>query len=937
MGMSSSQARLLTLTGRLHDIERKAQRTQARKLRLVEDSSRVYNTYIRALDATKLQYKTLMSDGTVTYRDASMNTMQNGIVSGYSGEHSTQNVFLQGRDGKVWLTPTVASHYGLTESGTALGLDDFVKGVTHKDKKEVPVYKTVPYEDPSIIESFTPIRNQSYSYAPIDSTMGSPVEKPLNEYASFDDTHKTEIVGATALGTGPILAGGNYTISTKEELLRLMTNNDSSKTRGTKFTLMDNIDLTGEDWKGIKDFNGIFDGNGYTISNLTGSCGLFKETDKASIMNIKLENVDISSTSQDRGALIGYALNTNVQNVTASGSIQGPKVVGGLIGLIQTNVAGTYTINNVSSTVKVNSTGDYAGGLFGWVQAQYGSDLNISNAYAQAEVTGSNYVGGIAGYMMYDQNTSGSKTDIQNVLADCTVRCNAATVGDYCLGGFFGKFEYKGDKGDYCYLTELFTKSIVDASGPNVGPMGGQVIINMSGSYADEAQKYINLLDCGSSTGDINNLFGTVQNNSGNDASLYVKVQNSVILPSFANDGSGAGAYISNIMGVFTKSGLFDAGETTSKSPTEINNMRIKVAQFLSTFADDQTGNTELWYLNQAICDYLQIGKDPELAQALYDDVMSGTSETSSWCSGSALPVTVRRGTDFSSDWTPQTSDTVTPWVVNIPSINTIADEIYYYMKSNGYEADQATVKAWFNDKYGALTDTDKITLANINDRIAKNSVQNALFMAIENDDYYSDYTNFSSSMNPWTINVSSTDQTVEHTCKSGTKEEFDHYDYIWDTSDKDIADAMLMWALAQRGIHIVSDAQASSYTYLRNVIDMGEAILTSFGTGGVGALEGMASIDVKNLSDDKYNQIVGIVNTSVAVNVSVIEVADESERARAEAKYEADLKDINKKEARLDAELASFDRERKAVERQIETSRKIAEENVQLTFKLYS
>ena len=57
MGMSSSQARLLTLTSRLHSIEISAQKIEAEKLRLANDSNRVYENYLNKIEATKLQYK----------------------------------------------------------------------------------------------------------------------------------------------------------------------------------------------------------------------------------------------------------------------------------------------------------------------------------------------------------------------------------------------------------------------------------------------------------------------------------------------------------------------------------------------------------------------------------------------------------------------------------------------------------------------------------------------------------------------------------------------------------------------------------------------------------------------------------------------------------------------------------------------------------------
>ena len=75
MGMSSSQARLLSLTARMHDIERKAQKVQAEKLRLANESDRVYDEYIAALDAKKLQYKAIGANGAITFRDATLNAL----------------------------------------------------------------------------------------------------------------------------------------------------------------------------------------------------------------------------------------------------------------------------------------------------------------------------------------------------------------------------------------------------------------------------------------------------------------------------------------------------------------------------------------------------------------------------------------------------------------------------------------------------------------------------------------------------------------------------------------------------------------------------------------------------------------------------------------------------------------------------------------------
>ena len=52
--MSASQARLLTITARIHDVEFQAQSIQNAKIQLANQSDRVYEDYIAALDATTL-------------------------------------------------------------------------------------------------------------------------------------------------------------------------------------------------------------------------------------------------------------------------------------------------------------------------------------------------------------------------------------------------------------------------------------------------------------------------------------------------------------------------------------------------------------------------------------------------------------------------------------------------------------------------------------------------------------------------------------------------------------------------------------------------------------------------------------------------------------------------------------------------------------------
>lgn len=75
MGMAASQATLLTLTSRLHDIEYKAQNIQNQKIALATQQDELYTAYCEALDATKIQVAFDNPDGSKNYQDATFSTL----------------------------------------------------------------------------------------------------------------------------------------------------------------------------------------------------------------------------------------------------------------------------------------------------------------------------------------------------------------------------------------------------------------------------------------------------------------------------------------------------------------------------------------------------------------------------------------------------------------------------------------------------------------------------------------------------------------------------------------------------------------------------------------------------------------------------------------------------------------------------------------------
>ena len=74
MGMAASQARLLMLTARIHDVEYEAQSIQNAKLQLATQEDEVYEKYQHALDATTLTY-TQYQNGVYTRVPATFNNL----------------------------------------------------------------------------------------------------------------------------------------------------------------------------------------------------------------------------------------------------------------------------------------------------------------------------------------------------------------------------------------------------------------------------------------------------------------------------------------------------------------------------------------------------------------------------------------------------------------------------------------------------------------------------------------------------------------------------------------------------------------------------------------------------------------------------------------------------------------------------------------------
>ncbi len=234
--------------------------------------------------------------------------------------------------------------------------------------------------------------------------------------------------------------------------LRNHTNAETNDTFAGKFLKMVNdIDLgnNADNLFGVpiggsdtKPFSGTFDGNGYTISNIyisrADAVGLFSRVTDGTVKNLKLENVNFTTTNQRTAGLVARASGATIENVEIlSGILTGVKENGGIIAVALAGCTVTNCINRANLTATEGSNG----GIVGYVYnnnatitgcANYG---NISGGVTNVATSGTAinvaFLGGIVGR----QSGTGTLT-IKSCFNEGNITLTpAAGIG---VGGIFG-------------------------------------------------------------------------------------------------------------------------------------------------------------------------------------------------------------------------------------------------------------------------------------------------------------------------------------------------------------------------------------------------------------------------------------------------------------------------------------------------------------------
>ena len=340
---------------------------------------------------------------------------------------------------------------------------------------------------------------------------------PVSVFADGTEVWDGSVAESFAGGKGT--KDDPYQIATGSQLAyfakRVNAEEYGEKYADTYFELTEDIDLGGKEWTPVGEtvadlimggheyfvFSGNFDGNGYTIKNLTigtetspysgDVCGLFGAT-SGTIEDVVLENVSINYVGGNHssgygfrmgGALVGYSMG-DIVNCTvigldmkagSDGSYVALNSIGGLVGIQDggTTVSHSRVSGKIEESTKKGNVGGFVGTLAKGSSAKYcGADVSvevtgngrgiavggfvgigngvttdetlIENCYATGNITGAEYAGGFVG------NISG--LNISNCYAKGDV--SNCFVGASFLGTDAASYNYYGTVKN-CYATGL--------------------------------------------------------------------------------------------------------------------------------------------------------------------------------------------------------------------------------------------------------------------------------------------------------------------------------------------------------------------------------------------------------------------------------------------------------------------------------------------------
>ena len=405
MGMSSSQARLLNLTARMHQIEYKAAKLEAMKLQMANESSRVYETYLEAIDKSKIQIKRLSTDGTIDYVDATYNTLLN---DGYRLSSS----------GAIAVTQADIDFFNADADKNAVEFACLKSGFAVKNG------------------NFLTLANDSTQYLAFDANGLKSLAAAGKNIVLMDDIQVSSSLGTLTTS----LNGNGHTIKATGSSGIFSTINGGSVNNL-------NIDANIKGYSIVGALANTTNGNvslenisvSGKIESTSNTGGLIGQTNSGTItINNIYTGVNIKS-SGGAGGVVGVNNNgtLDVDNITGNVTINSKDPSGGILG----NTWGPE-INNISNCnigADITVTNGVAGGIVGMAWDSIYADncyvtgnisSNSNNSYASA--------GGIYGGWGANKSKGNGQAGISNCYTDVTLTASASKPSDESTGDIGG-------------------------------------------------------------------------------------------------------------------------------------------------------------------------------------------------------------------------------------------------------------------------------------------------------------------------------------------------------------------------------------------------------------------------------------------------------------------------------------------------------------------
>ena len=360
-------------------------------------------------------------------------------------------------------------------------------------------------------------------------------------------------------------SAAEFTIDSAEELAGLAKLVNEGKSFSGKTIKLDaDISLGGKEWTPIgmskKSFNGIFDGNEKTISNLVinspaqSDVGLFGFTQSGEVKNFTLNNAKVTGYL-DVGAVAGTPYTSKYSNIDVTGLIQveGFSYVGGAFGKnAYANITDVDVTGDDGSYVKGDSVQNdiayrtYLGGLAGFMGE---GNITVSGCDVKIDVIGSTCdIGGILGILHYG-----------NTLTNCTYEGSLTlTDPDADSGTEFGALT-----GAVMNSTQKAT--ITNCSATVVKAMSGTQ--DVTDTITAHGDFYYPLTSSNNATGDVS-VSATVNNKPVTVDNYVAKIGNQGYTSLAAAIAANAATGTDSVTVTITKSGEYDPFTITRANVT---------------------------------------------------------------------------------------------------------------------------------------------------------------------------------------------------------------------------------------------------------------------------------------------------------------------------------------------------------------------------------